>query len=64
MDLFVANIDQEITLCLRALAWPTRRMSGWGLKFFDYDSDGNLDPMIANGFPDDLVEEFSQPGHL
>jgi enediyne biosynthesis protein E4 len=34
-------------------------MSGWGLKFFDYDNDGNLDLMIANGFPDDLVEESS-----
>jgi hypothetical protein len=34
-------------------------MSGWGLKFFDYDNDGNLDLMIANGFPDDLVEELS-----
>jgi hypothetical protein len=37
----------------------TRWMSGWGLKFFDYDNDGNLDLMIANGFPDDLVEELS-----
>jgi hypothetical protein len=34
-------------------------MSGWGLKFFDYDNDGNLDLIQANGFPDDLVEEFS-----
>jgi hypothetical protein len=37
----------------------TRWMSGWGLKFFDYDNDGNLDLMIANGFPDDLVEQLS-----
>jgi hypothetical protein len=37
----------------------TRWMSGWGLKFFDYDNDGNLDLILANGFPDDLVENFS-----
>ena len=30
-------------------------MSGWGLKFFDYDNDGNLDLMLANGNPDDLI---------
>jgi hypothetical protein len=35
-------------------------MSGWGLKFLDYDNDGNLDLFLSNGFPDDLVSEFSQ----
>jgi hypothetical protein len=30
-------------------------MSGWGLKFFDYDNDGNLDLFLANGNPDDLI---------
>ena len=73
MDLFVANIDEEIfalyknngDLTFDDVAMPlgigmsTRWMSGWGLKFFDYDNDGNLDLMIANGFPDDLVEQFS-----
>jgi hypothetical protein len=73
MDLFVANIDQEIFSLYKnnhdgsfddlAMPWgvgmPTRWMSGWGLKFFDYDNDGNLDLILANGFPDDLVEEFS-----
>jgi len=34
-------------------------MSGWGLKFFDYDNDGNMDLMTVNGFPDDLVEQLS-----
>jgi hypothetical protein len=34
-------------------------MSGWGLKFFDYDNDGNLDLIQANGFPDDLIDQTS-----
>ncbi len=73
MDLFVANIDQEIFSLYRnnhdetfddlsmplGIGMSTRWMSGWGLKFFDYDNDGNLDLMIANGFPDDLVDELS-----
>jgi hypothetical protein len=33
-------------------------MSGWGVKFFDYDNDGNLDLLIANGHPDDLIEKI------
>ena len=73
MDLFVANIDEEIfslyqnnkDLTFDDLAMPlgigmaTRWLSGWGLKFFDYDNDGDLEVILANGFPDDLVEEFS-----
>ena len=39
----------------------TRLMSGWGLKFFDYDNDGNLDLFLANGNPDDLIESL-HPG--
>jgi hypothetical protein len=41
------------------IGMATRWMSGWGLKFFDYDNDGDMDLIIANGFPDDLVEEYS-----
>jgi hypothetical protein len=37
----------------------TRLMSGWGVKFFDYDNDGNVDLFIANGHPDDKIEEHS-----
>jgi hypothetical protein len=73
MDLFVANIDEEIfslyrnnrDLTFDDIAMPqgigmdTRWMSGWGLKFFDYDNDGNLDLILANGFPDDNVEQYS-----
>ena len=73
MDLFVANIDQEIFSLYQnnhdgtfddvampmGIGMATRWLSGWGLKFFDYDNDGNLDLILANGFPDDLVEELS-----
>jgi enediyne biosynthesis protein E4 len=39
----------------------TRLLSGWGLKFFEYDNDGNLDLFLANGHPDDKIEErFAQ----
>jgi len=75
MDLFVANIDHEMYSLYRNnkdesfddIAMPTgigaatRMMSGWGLKFFDYDNDGNLDLFLANGNPDDLVESL-HPG--
>ena len=33
-------------------------MSGWGLKFFDYDNDGNLDLFLSNGNPDDLIQLY------
>ena len=33
-------------------------MSGWGVKFFDYDNDGNLDLIIVNGHPDDMIEKI------
>ncbi len=73
MDLFVANIDQEIFSLYHnnhdgtfedqsmqlGIGLATRSLSGWGLKFFDYDNDGSLDLVLANGFPDDQVEDFS-----
>lgn len=67
-DLFVANIDQELfslyhnekdlTFIDRPgeIGPATRLLSGWGLRFFDYDNDGDPDLILANGHPDDMVE--------
>jgi hypothetical protein len=73
-DLFVANVDQEMFSLYRndgdelfsdvanfhGVAQATRLLSGWGLKFFDYDNDGLLDLILANGHPDDMIESYSQ----
>jgi len=72
MDLFVANLDREMYSLYRnnhdstfddeagatGIASATRLMSGWGLKFFDFDNDGDLDLFLANGNPDDLIEQI------
>jgi enediyne biosynthesis protein E4 len=67
-DLFVANIDQELFSLYQnqkdlsfidrpgEIGMATRLLSGWGLKFFDYDNDGSPDLILANGHPDDMVE--------
>jgi hypothetical protein len=69
----VTNVDQEMYSIYRnnhdltfddvagstGLGRLTRLMSGWGVKFFDYDNDGNVDLFIANGHPDDKIEAHS-----
>jgi hypothetical protein len=72
MDLFVTNLNYEFDgfyqnrhdetfddiAAAGGIANASKLMSGWGLKFFDYDNDGNLDLIIANGHPDDLIEKI------
>jgi hypothetical protein len=71
-DLFVANIDQEIFSLYESngdgsftdkafrhdIGSATRQLSGWGLKFFDFDNDGAIDLFLANGHPDDMIEAY------
>jgi hypothetical protein len=70
IDLFVANVDHESYSLYHngkdetfsdaapatGIAASTKLLSGWGLKFCDYDNDGNLDLILANGHPDLMVE--------
>jgi len=70
MDLFVANVDQEMyslyhnnknesfsdIALSNEIGASTKLMSGWGLKFFDYDNDGDLDLILCNGHPDDKID--------
>jgi hypothetical protein len=72
-DLFVANVDQEMFSLYRnnrdesfadvahanEVAQATRLMSGWGLRFFDFDNDGQPDLFLANGHPDDQVDQYA-----
>src|ERR1022692_2227606 len=69
MGLFVANLDREMYAIYKnnhdetfddlalstGIGKASKFMSGWGLKFLDYDNDGNLDLLLDNGNPDDLI---------
>jgi len=70
LDLFVANVDQEKFSIYRnnrdetfrdlamatGIGHATLLLSGWGLRFLDFDNNGEMDLFLANGHPDDMVE--------
>ena len=73
-DLFVSNIDHQNYSLFRNLGdetfqdvglaqgvWSaTFNLSGWGLKFFDIDNDSDLDLLLVNGHPDDMISEYAE----
>jgi enediyne biosynthesis protein E4 len=76
-DLFVANIDQELFSLYRngkdesfmddaqshGIAAASQTLSGWGLKFSDFDNDGWIDLLLANGHPDDMIDSAGGQVH-
>ncbi len=74
VDLFVGNIDHEMYSLYRnsgneafddvaipsGIGMTTQFLSGWGLKFFDFDNDGNLDLILCNGHPDTMVGVYQR----
>ena len=68
-DLVVANIDLQTSSLYEnrdheifddvkdslGLGPATMWLSGWGLRFLDYDNDGWSDLVLSNGHPDDFI---------
>ena len=66
IDLFLTTIDREMYSLYHndggetftdvaprfGIASQTFNLSGMGVKFFDYDNDGNLDLIFSNGHPE------------
>jgi enediyne biosynthesis protein E4 len=73
LDLFVTNVDREMYSLYHnnhdktfddltvpnGIGKTSAQMNGWGVKFFDFDNDGDPDLFIANGHPDDKIETHS-----
>ena len=72
MDLFLTDVDEEMFSLYHnnrdetfddqsvsnGIGMTVRAMSGWGVKFLDYDNDGNMDIFIVSGHPDNKVNQL------
>ena len=72
LDILVTNYSMESNTLYRnrgelgfedvsarvGLGEPSFRNVGWGVVFFDYDNDGDLDFAVANGHAIDNIEQF------
>jgi enediyne biosynthesis protein E4 len=72
IDLFVSNVDHEMFSLYHnnrnetfddvamsdGIGSMTMLLTGMGVKFFDYDNDGNLDLLSANGHPEPSVRNM------
>jgi hypothetical protein len=72
-DLFVSNFNRERFSIYRnrgdltfsddagssGIGTATQMYSGWGIRFFDFDLDGDADLIVCSGHPDDLIERIS-----
>lgn len=71
MDLFLTDVDEEMFSLYHnngdetfedeslsnGIGLTVRFMSAWGVKFLDYDNDGNMDIFIVTGHPDNKVQD-------
>ena len=78
LDLFVTNFDTEYNTLYKNLgakgfldvstesmvAAPSKPYVGWGTGFFDFDNDGLLDVLVANGHVYPQMELVQGPGQL
>ena len=72
MDIFLTDVDEEMFSLYHnnrdetfddfsvsnGIGMKVRTMSGWGVKFLDYDNDGNMDIFIVSGHPDNKVSQL------
>jgi hypothetical protein len=72
MDLFLTDVEEEMFSLYHnnrdetfddqsvsnGIGMKVRAMSGWGVKFLDYDNDGNMDMFIVSGHPDNKVNQL------
>ena len=72
MDIFLTDVDEEMFSLYHnnrdetfddlsvsnGIGMQVRTMSGWGVKFLDYDNDGNMDIFIVSGHPDNKENQL------